>query len=310
MSCTLSQGKVCICDLCEMQRTLLKLSSSSTSSVSSSSAPSSLRKRKQIGDDNDNGTDIDNDESSTAPDQADANTQKNARIDHLNNQTIPSPTLNDIPICLPITTTTDDDDAERLSKMTSACRTILRCIGENPNREGLQKTPDRWAKALLFFTHGYQQSTASVTNDALFTTPPPPFPPPPLHPDGDGEMVVVKDIDIHSLCEHHMVPFTGRVHIGYVPGGKIIGLSKLARIAEVFGRRLQVQERLTAQIADAVVEAVQPRGVAVMVECRHFCMVMRGVEKCAASTVSTTYRGSFKGSAAARSEFMNLVGRR
>ena len=206
--------------------------------------------------------------------------------------------------------------------MTAACTTILECIGENPHREGLLKTPTRWAKALLFFTKGYHESTASVTNNALFTieqekqphhspsaSPLPSSVPPPTENDYEGEMVLVKDIDIHSLCEHHMVPFTGRVHIAYIPNQKVIGLSKLARIAEVFARRLQVQERLTAQIADAVVEAGDPRGVAVMVECRHFCMVMRGVEKCAASTVSFSYRGGFKKNGGLRTEFVTMIGK-
>eukprot|EP00978_Attheya_sp_CCMP212_P041159 scaffold232463_cov24-Attheya_sp.AAC.1 len=135
--------------------------------------------------------------------------------------------------------------------MTEACQTILKCIGEDPGREGLLKTPEQWAKVLLFMTHGYSQTGADVTNGVVFNE------------EDHKEMVVVKDIDIHSLCEHHMVPFTGRVHVGYIPNGKILGLSKLARIAEVYARRLQVQERLTRQIADAVVEAVDPLGVTV-----------------------------------------------
>ncbi len=184
-----------------------------------------------------------------------------------------------------------------LDKMTSACRTILDSIGENPDREGLLKTPARWAKALLFLTKGYKQSIAEVTNEAVFEE------------DSHKEMVVVRDIDIHSLCEHHMVPFTGKVHVGYIPNGKIIGLSKLARIAEVFARRLQVQERLTAQIADAVVQAVEPLGVAVVVECSHFCMVMRGVQKTGASTSTSSVRGCFKTDAKTRAEFFSIIHR-
>jgi GTP cyclohydrolase I len=149
---------------------------------------------------------------------------------------------------------------ERLTTMATACHTILECIGEDPAREGLVKTPQRWAKALLFMCSGYPLRPEDVTNGAVF------------HENHD-EMVVVRNIDIHSLCEHHMVPFSGRVHIGYIPNGQILGLSKLARIAELYARRLQVQERLTRQIADAIVETVHPLGVAVVVECSHFCMV-------------------------------------
>jgi GTP cyclohydrolase I len=187
-----------------------------------------------------------------------------------------------------------EQDPETLEKMTTACKTILECIGEDPEREGLVKTPARWAKALLFMTKGQNQTCHDVTNGAIF------------HEDHD-EMVVVRNIDIHSLCEHHMVPFTGRVHIGYIPNGKVLGLSKLARIAEVYARRLQVQERLTRQIADAIVEAVEPLGVAVVVECTHFCMVMRGVQKVGASTVTSSVRGAFETNSKTRAEFFNII---
>jgi GTP cyclohydrolase I len=191
-------------------------------------------------------------------------------------------------------TETELDDAARLKRMEEACKTILECVGENPDREGLVKTPSRWAKALLFMTKGYGQTCEEVTNGAVFE-------------EDHDEMVVVRNIDIHSLCEHHMVPFTGRVHIGYIPNGKVLGLSKLARIAEVYARRLQVQERLTRQIADAIVDAVEPLGVAVVVECSHMCMVMRGVQKVGASTTTSSVRGIFESNSKTRAEFFSII---
>lgn len=191
-------------------------------------------------------------------------------------------------------TNEDNDEETRLLKMTDACRTILRCIGEDETREGLVKTPQRWAKALMCLCSGYGKEAQDVTNNAVFS-------------EDHDEMVVVRDIDIHSLCEHHMLPFTGRVHIGYIPNGKIIGLSKLARIAELYARRLQVQERLTRQIADAIVETVEPLGVAVVVECSHFCMVMRGVQKVGAVTTTSSVRGCFETNAKTRAEFFSII---
>lgn len=194
---------------------------------------------------------------------------------------------------LPVKKPRENDD-ETLKKMTEACKTILECIGEDPDREGLQKTPSRWAKALLFMTKGYCESCKEVTNGAVFS-------------EDHNEMVLVRNIDIHSLCEHHMVPFTGKIHIGYIPNGKVIGLSKLARIAEVYARRLQVQERLTRQVADAIVEAVEPLGVMVAIECSHMCMVMRGVQKVGTSTFTYSARGCFESDAAKRTEFFNIL---
>lgn len=185
----------------------------------------------------------------------------------------------------------------KMAKMTQACETILSCIGEDPNREGLLLTPERWAKALLFLTHGYQQKTHEIMNGAVFS-------------ENHKEMVIVRDIDIHSLCEHHMLPFTGKVHVGYIPNGKVLGLSKIARIAEVYARRLQVQERLTRQIADAMVEVVNPLGVAVMLESNHFCMVMRGVQKTSTSTVTSCVRGCFEKNAKTRAEFFSIINSR
>jgi len=185
-------------------------------------------------------------------------------------------------------------EEERIAKMSTACKTILECIGEDPNREGLAKTPERWAKALMFFCHGYDLTAKQVISDAVFS-------------ENHNEMVVVRNIDIHSLCEHHMVPFTGRCHIGYVPNGKVVGLSKLARLAEMYARRLQVQERLTRQIADAVVETIQPLGVAVVVESSHLCMVMRGVQKTSAITTTSSVRGCFESNPKTRAEFFSIL---
>ena len=173
---------------------------------------------------------------------------------------------------------------------------MLERLGEDPNRDGLKRTPLRVAKAMDFLTSGYEISLDEVVNDALFDDP-------------CEEMVIVKDIEFYSLCEHHMLPFFGKAHIGYIPNGKIIGLSKLARVTDVFARRLQVQERLTNQIADALINILDPLGVAVVTEASHFCMMMRGVQKQNSSTIASAMRGIFRSDARTRQEFMTLIRR-
>jgi len=185
---------------------------------------------------------------------------------------------------------------DKLKILSNATKTILEALGEDPTREGLQKTPMRAANAMLFFTKGYETDLQEITNDAVFN-------------ENTDEMVVVRDIDIFSLCEHHMVPFYGKAHIGYIPQNKVLGLSKLARIADMFARRLQVQERLTKQIADAIQSVLQPQGVGVVLECCHMCMVMRGVEKVGSNTITSSMTGSFREDARTRDEFFRLIRR-
>ena len=178
--------------------------------------------------------------------------------------------------------------------MEDLVRGMIEQIGEDPNREGLLKTPERVAKAMKFLTRGYEQSVADVVGEAIFD-------------ENHQEMVICRDIDFFSLCEHHMLPFFGRAHVAYIPSGKVIGLSKLARVVDVFARRLQVQERLTKQVAQALEEALQPQGVAVVMEAKHLCMVMRGVQKQNSMTVTSCMQGLFERQARTREEFMNLI---
>lgn len=173
-------------------------------------------------------------------------------------------------------------------------RELLRRMGENPDRDGLLSTPERMEKSTAFLTQGYTQNIGDVLHEALFDV------------DYD-EMVIVRDIEFYSQCEHHLLPFFGKAHIAYVPQGKVIGLSKLPRIVDVFARRLQVQERLTRQIADAITEAIKPQGVAVILEAEHLCMMMRGVQKQHSATVTSAMLGVFKTQLQTRNEFLSLV---
>ena len=174
-------------------------------------------------------------------------------------------------------------------------REQLEILGEDPDREGIVRTPFRVAKSMAFLTGGYTQSLKEVVNNAIFESP-------------DNEMVMLKDIEFYSMCEHHMLPFFGRAHVAYIPDGKVIGVSKLARIVDVFARRMQIQERLSNQVADALMQTVDPLGVGVVMEAAHLCMLMRGVQKQNSEMITSALRGSFKKDARTRSEFMNLVG--
>jgi GTP cyclohydrolase IA len=173
-------------------------------------------------------------------------------------------------------------------------RHMLGALGEDPDREGLSKTPERVEKALRWLTRGYGLSVMDAVGDALFE-------------EQHNSMILVRDIELYSMCEHHILPFFGRAHVAYIPNGKIVGLSKLPRIVEVFARRLQVQERLTDQIADAIMEVLEPHGVGVLIEATHLCMAMRGVEKQNSRTVTSAVRGIFRSDIRTREEFLRLV---
>ena len=173
-------------------------------------------------------------------------------------------------------------------------RKVIALVGEDPNREGLRKTPERFEKALKFLTSGYHQNLESVLNGATFS----------VHYD---EMVVVKDIEFFSLCEHHLLPFFGKAHVAYLPSKRVLGLSKIARLVNMFGRRLQIQERMTYQIAQSIEEKISPEGVGVIIEARHLCMQMRGVEKQHGQAVTSAMLGSFRHNKQTRDEFLSLV---
>ncbi len=182
----------------------------------------------------------------------------------------------------------------KITKLTSLYKEVLNNIDDNPNREGLIKTPERVAKSLGFLTNGYKLDPDSIVQQAIFH-------------EEYSEMVIVKDIEIYSLCEHHMLPFFGKAHVAYVPNGKIVGLSKIPRVVDAYARRLQVQERLCIEIRDCINRTLEPKGVAVVMECAHMCMQMRGVQKQNATTTTSAFTGLFLENDATRKEFINLI---
>jgi GTP cyclohydrolase IA len=185
-------------------------------------------------------------------------------------------------------------DNRKLELLEDAYRNLLEAIGEDTDREGLRRTPVRAARALEFLTQGYRQNLAKIVNGAIFES-------------DASEIILVKDIELYSMCEHHLLPFIGRAHVAYIPNGKVIGLSKVARMVDVFARRLQIQENLTTQIAEALMSCLVPNGVAVVVEAKHLCMMMRGVEKQNSVMKTSCLLGSFKEDARTRSEFLSLL---
>ncbi len=185
-------------------------------------------------------------------------------------------------------------DSENLGELSSAYYKVLKLIGEDPDREGLRGTPLRVAKSLYFLTNGYQQNPCNIINSAKFK-------------EDYKQMVLVKDIDLYSMCEHHMLPFFGKAHVAYIPDGYITGLSKIARVVEAFSRRLQVQERLTTQIRNCIQECLNPSGVAVVIEAQHLCMQMRGIQKQNSVTTTSAFTGIFLDNSQTREEFMHLI---
>ncbi|GMQ81290.1 MAG: GTP cyclohydrolase I FolE [Rhodothermia bacterium] len=189
---------------------------------------------------------------------------------------------------------THEYDSELIGEMAPHVKALLEHLGEDPDREGLLRTPERVSKSMLYLTQGYQMDPRKILESAVFR-------------EDYCEMILVKDIEIHSLCEHHMIPFFGKAHVAYIPDGKIVGLSKLPRVVDVFARRLQVQERLTIQIQETIQEVLQPQGVAVVIEATHLCMVMRGVQKQHNITTTSAMSGAFMENANTRAEFMRLI---
>lgn len=190
----------------------------------------------------------------------------------------------------------EEYDEKTTKELAAHVKAILELLGEDPEREGLLKTPERVAKAWQFLTQGYEQNGETIVRSAVFTEP-------------YSQMVLVKDIELFSLCEHHMLPFIGKAHVAYIPNGRITGLSKIARVVETYARRLQVQERLTEQIRDCIQDSLKPLGVAVVIEAMHTCMSMRGVEKSNAVTTTSAFSGIFLKSDKTRNEFLQLIGR-
>ena len=190
----------------------------------------------------------------------------------------------------------EEYDGKTTAEIAAHVKAILRLLGEDPEREGLQKTPERVAKAMQFLTQGYAKDGVQIVRSAIFD-------------EKYQQMVIVKDIELYSLCEHHMLPFIGKAHVAYTPNGKITGLSKVARVVETFARRLQVQERLTVQIRDCIQSSLKPLGVAVVIEAMHTCMSMRGVQKTNATTTTSAFSGAFLNSERTRNEFLHLIGK-
>ena len=184
--------------------------------------------------------------------------------------------------------------ASMLAAYKAAVRQQLILVGEDPEREGLAKTPGRVARSMAFLTRGYQQDARTVIGDAMFE-------------EEHANMILVRDIELYSMCEHHMLPFFGKAHIAYIPDGRIVGLSKLARVVDIFARRLQVQERLTVEIAQAITDVLKPRGVGVVIEAAHLCMMMRGVQKQNSTTITSAVLGSFREDPKTRDEFLRLI---
>ncbi len=188
----------------------------------------------------------------------------------------------------------DRYDEEKVASLAAVYKGVLEQLGEDPNRQGLLKTPERVAKSLQFLTHGYDLKPAEILKSAMFE-------------EDYSQMVVVKDIEVYSLCEHHMLPFFGKAHIAYVPNGHIVGLSKIPRVVDAYARRLQVQERLTNEIRDCIEDTLKPKGVAVVIECKHLCMSMRGAQKQNSVTTTSAFTGAFLNNERTRAEFLRLI---